>query len=137
MAATCGSRSLVGVGIAASIEKRAVTLRLPGDQVLVHDTPRMGSKTYAVYILASASGVLYTGVTNNVVARTIQHKQKRIAGFTRTYNVNRLVYFEVFGEITEAIDREKQIKRWTRAKKIRLIESQNPQWLDLSLRWPR
>ena len=95
----------------------------------------MGRKSYAVYILASASGVLYTGVTNNVVGRTIQHRQKRVPGFTRQYNVTRLVYFETFGEVTVAIDREKQIKRWNRTKKIRLIELQNPKWLDLAADW--
>jgi putative endonuclease len=98
---------------------------------------QMGRKIYATYILASASGVLYTGITNNVVTRTMQHKRKLIPGFTQKYNVKKLVYFEVFGEVTDAIDREKQIKHWARAKKIRLIESVNPKWLDLAANWPR
>jgi putative endonuclease len=67
----------------------------------------------------------------------MQHKRKLVPGFTTQYNVNKLVYFEMFGEVSEAIEREKQIKRWTRAKKIYLIESMNPKWLDLAANWPR
>jgi putative endonuclease len=96
----------------------------------------MGRKMYAVYIRASASGVLSTGITNNVVGRVMQHKRKLISGFTAKYKVNKLVYFEVFGEVSDAIEREKQIKRWARSKKIRLIESINPKWLDLAAYWP-
>jgi putative endonuclease len=84
-----------------------------------------------VYILASKSGVLYTGVTNRVDRRFIEHLMKTAPGFTRKYNVTRLVYFERFGDIRAAIAREKQIKGWIRAKKIALIESTNPTWRDL------
>jgi putative endonuclease len=92
-------------------------------------------KNYYVYILASASGVLYTGVTNDIQARTLQHKQKAVEGFSRRYNVTRLVYFEIFGDIRLAIAREKQIKSWRRSKRVALINSQNPRWADLSADW--
>ncbi len=75
--------------------------------------------------------VLYTGVTNNVLIRTGQHKVKLIKGFTSKYNVNKLVYFEEFTYVRDAISTEKKIKGWTRAKKMRLIESMNSQWKDL------
>jgi putative endonuclease len=92
-------------------------------------------KTYYVYILASASRTLYTGITNNLERRVWQHRMKVHEGFTARYNVNRLVYFEVFNDVRVAISREKQIKGWTRAKKIALIESVNRDWMDLSDGW--
>ena len=76
--------------------------------------------------------MLYTGVTNHLERRTADHKQKLVPGFTRDYNVTRLVYFEAFGDVRAAIAREKQIKGWRRGKKITLIEKMNPQWRDLS-----
>ena len=85
-----------------------------------------------VYILASKSGVLYTGVTSNLSARAGQHKQHCVPGFTSRYNVNRLVWFEPHGNMFSAIAREKEIKNWTRKKKIALIQEKNPQWLDLA-----
>jgi putative endonuclease len=88
-------------------------------------------KTFHVYMLAGRSGVLYTGVTNNLVRRVSDHKQKRIPGFTQKYNVTSLVWFEAHGRATSAIAREKQIKGWGRAKKVALIEAVNPQWKDL------
>ena len=92
-------------------------------------------KQYYVYIMTSNSGTLYTGMTNDLQRRVYQHKQKLIPGFTFRYNVNRLVYFEVFNEPQQAIAREKQIKGWLRRKKIALIEEQNPTWCDLSEDW--
>ena len=92
-------------------------------------------KQYYVYIMTSNSGTLYTGMTNDLQRRVYQHKQKLIPGFTFRYNVNRLVYFEVFNEPQQAIAREKQIKGWLRRKKIALIEEQNPIWRDLSEDW--
>jgi putative endonuclease len=89
-------------------------------------------KTFHVYMLAGKSGVLYTGVTNNLVRRVWEHKQKLIPGFTQKYNVTNLVWYEVHGRATSAIAREKQIKRWGRAKKVALIEAMNPQSKDLS-----
>ena len=75
-------------------------------------------KTYYVYIMASASRVLYTGVTNNLERRAREHKQKLVPGFSQPYNARELVYFEVFGNIRGAIAREKQIKGWLRKKEV-------------------
>ena len=92
-------------------------------------------KTFYVYIMASASRTLYTGVTNNLERRVLEHRRKLIPGFTARYNINRLVHYEVFGDIRYAIDREKQIKGWLRIKKIALIEATNRDWQDLSEAW--
>jgi putative endonuclease len=89
-------------------------------------------RIYWVYILASRRhGTLYVGVTNSLENRVAQHKAKEIPGFTKTYGVDRLVWFRAFGEVTEAIHFEKQLKRWRREWKINLIESDNPYWHDL------
>jgi putative endonuclease len=90
---------------------------------------------FYVYILASLSGTLYIGVTNSVMRRVGQHKQGEIDSFTKTYGVNRLVYFEEFTDVRAAILREKQLKGWSRAKKVALVESKNPQWVDVSREW--
>ena len=89
---------------------------------------------YYVYILTNKNNtVLYTGVTNDIVRRLYEHKNNLIVGsFTSRYNVHKLVYFEETNDIKEAIEREKQIKSGSRQKKIALIESINPHWLDLS-----
>ncbi len=92
-------------------------------------------KQYYVYMMASKSRVLYTGVTNDLKRRVHTHKNKLAEGFTETYNVSRLVYFETTSSVRTAIAREKQIKTWTRAKRIALIEAVNPQWKDLSEDW--
>ncbi len=92
-------------------------------------------KQYFVYILASPSRTLYTGVTSDLARRVYEHKQKLIPGFTSRYNVGLLVYFETFNTPQEAIAREKQIKGWVRRKKIALIEESNPSWQDLSEAW--
>ena len=81
--------------------------------------------------MTNLSKTLYTGVTNNLARRVYEHKNKLIEGFTKKYNITRLVYFEVFNNIEDAIRREKQIKGWVRKKKIALIESINPEWKDL------
>jgi putative endonuclease len=87
---------------------------------------------YYVYILASSiGGTLYIGVTGDLVRRVYQHKEKLVEGFTNEHDVVRLVYFEQFGEIGAAIQREKRLKKWNRAWKVRLIEQQNPNWDDL------
>lgn len=87
---------------------------------------------YYVYILASKrNGTLYTGVTNNLVKRCYEHKHDMVEGFTKRYQVHLLVYYEVHDDVTEAIRREKQIKKWNRSWKIRLIEEKNPEWRDL------
>jgi len=88
---------------------------------------------YYVYIMTNKSRTLYTGVTNNLERRVLEHKSKSIPGFTCRYNITRLVWYEKFGDIRDAIETEKRIKGWVRAKKIALIESGNPEWKDLSL----
>ncbi|HKQ88263.1 MAG TPA: GIY-YIG nuclease family protein [Candidatus Acidoferrales bacterium] len=92
---------------------------------------RQSFKGGFVYILAGKSGVLYVGVTANLYIRVEQHRQKLIEGFTKKYNITRLVYYEQFADIRHAIAREKQIKGWLRRRKIALIESTNPTWRDL------
>ena len=92
-------------------------------------------RTYYTYILTSKSGTLYTGITNSVFNRVIQHRNKETPGFTSKYDINRLVYYETFSHVLNAIAREKQIKGWTRKKKIALIESMNPKWEDLAKGW--
>lgn len=90
------------------------------------------NKQGCVYILASQKkGTLYVGVTGNLLQRVWQHKQEQVEGFTQKYGVKRLVYYEVADDIVSAITREKQIKKWNRAWKIRLIEEMNPEWEDL------
>jgi putative endonuclease len=92
-------------------------------------------KQYFVYIMASKSKVLYTGVTNHLLRRVYEHKQLAVPGFTQKYRTTRLVYFENTSEINSAIEREKQIKGWLRARKVALIKSFNPKWEDLSVDW--
>ena len=92
-------------------------------------------KTYYVYMMTNKTRTIYTGVTNNLERRVVEHKCKLIPGFTSRYNLTRLVYFEVFGDIRAAIQREKQIKGWLRAKKVALIIAGNPAWRDLSEGW--
>ena len=85
-----------------------------------------------VYILASRrNGTLYIGVTNDLVRRLFEHRSGRVAGFTARYGVKRLVYFESHPDVEAAIRREKSLKRWRRAWKIRLVEQGNPDWHDL------
>jgi putative endonuclease len=92
----------------------------------------MEARSYYVYILASKiGGTLYIGVTNDIVRRVGEHKLKLAEGFTKRYDVTRLVYFEVFDQIEPAIQREKRLKKWPRAWKISLIEKDNPDWNDL------
>lgn len=87
---------------------------------------------YFVYLLASdRNGTLYVGVTNDLVRRVYEHKNKILRGFTSQYGVDRLVWFETYDDPTNAIAREKDIKKWHRAWKLRLIEQPNPQWVDL------
>jgi|SRR5208282_584160 len=92
-------------------------------------------KTYYLYMMTNKTRTIYTGVTNNLERRVVEHKCKLIPGFTSQYNLTRLVYFEVFGDIRAAIQREKQIKGWLRAKKVALIIAGNPAWRDLSEGW--
>jgi putative endonuclease len=92
-------------------------------------------KRYYVYIMASRSLTLYTGVTGDIYHRVLQHKAGEIEGFTKKYQINRLVYYETFKYVNNAIAREKQIKAWTRSKRLALIKTMNPTWQDLAEGW--
>lgn len=92
---------------------------------------------YWTYIVASATGTVYVGMTNDLFVRTRQHKAGEIEGFSKTYHCNRLVYYETYQSVFRAIAREKQLKGWRRSKKIKLIESKNPRWADLAESWGR
>jgi putative endonuclease len=92
----------------------------------------MGNRQYAIYIMTNSHHtVLYTGVTNNLQRRVMEHKNKNGSSFARKYNVDRLVYYEVGNNTNQAIFREKQIKAGSRQKKINLIDAFNPEWKDL------
>jgi len=92
--------------------------------------------TYYVYLLTNWNNkVMYLGVTNNLERRLYEHKNKLVKGFTEKYNVNKLVYFEETQDVTAAIAREKEIKKWRREKKNQLVNRMNPNWKDLSSRW--
>ena len=110
---------------------------LLGDNCDLLMTESTGMAVYHAYILASASGVLYTGVTNNLERRVSEHKQQLCSSFTKKYEVFRLVYSEPFGDAQNAINREKQIKRWRREKKLALIRGINPKFRDLTEDFPR
>ena len=92
-------------------------------------------RCYYVYILASDSRVLYTGVTNDLQRRVYRHKTGMLPGFTKRYSVTRLVYFEMTTDVRSALEREKQLKAWRRSKKVELIEAENPLWSDLTQEW--
>ncbi len=87
---------------------------------------------FYIYIMASPSGTLYIGFTNNLPRRVMEHKQGKIAGFTKKYSCNKLVYYEHFEDVYAAISREKEIKKWRREKKQNLIKTINPHWKNLS-----
>jgi putative endonuclease len=91
----------------------------------------VSSRIYHVYIMASASRRLYIGVTGNLARRVHQHRSGQFEGFSKKYQMKRLVYVEPTSEVQAAIRREKQIKGWLRARKIELIQSMNPEWRDL------
>jgi putative endonuclease len=92
----------------------------------------MQTTSFYVYILSSKrNGTLYIGVTNNLVRRVYEHKNDLVEGFTNSNRIHRLVYFEEFADIREAILREKQLKKWNRSWKLRIIEEKNPEWKDL------
>lgn len=90
---------------------------------------------FYVYIMASISGVLYTGLTNDVVRRVLEHKQDKITGFSKKYKCHKLVYYEKFQYVNNAIKREKQLKRCNRVKKEFLINKNNSNWNDLAIGW--
>ncbi len=93
----------------------------------------MQQRFYYVYILSSQrQGTLYIGVTNNLARRVDRHKNNLVAGFTSRHGVDKLMYYETYGDVRDAIEREKQLKGWSRKKKIALLEKENAQWRDLS-----
>jgi len=95
----------------------------------------MPEHKYWTYIVASSSGTLYIGMTNDLYVRVAQHKSGEIEGFSSKYGCHRIVYWESFDEVVQAINREKQLKGWRRSKKIALIEWMNPRWEDLAEKW--
>ena len=95
----------------------------------------MKDHEYFVYIVCSRSGTLYIGMTNSIYRRALEHKHGEIEGFASKYQCDRLIYYESFEDVHKAIGREKQLKGWSRAKKIALIESKNPRWEDFAERW--
>jgi putative endonuclease len=94
-----------------------------------------GEKRYYVYIMASLSRRIYTGSPTTSFRRVLQHKSGKIEGFTQHYRIQRLVHYETFHYVTNASDREKQIKGWDRARRVALIERDNPAWDDLAADW--
>ncbi|HPN96175.1 MAG TPA: GIY-YIG nuclease family protein [Candidatus Moranbacteria bacterium] len=88
-------------------------------------------KQPCIYIMTNYSKTLYIGVTSNIRRRVWEHKEKLIEGFTKKYNIDKLVYYELIEDMPTAIKREKELKGWSRKKKIDLIEKENPEWLDL------
>src|SRR5436190_12726281 len=91
--------------------------------------------TYYVYIMTNHSRTLYIGVTNDLERRVLEHRLGKVPGFTSRYRITQVVYYEKFAQVVDAIAREKQLKGWTRAKKIALIETDNPHWDDLARDW--
>jgi len=91
------------------------------------------TNNYYVYILTNKSNTLYIGITNDLIRRLYEHKNKLIAGFTKKYNIDRLIYYEVFDSPETAIQREKEIKSWTRKKKLELIKKINPNFEELEI----
>jgi len=92
-------------------------------------------KTYYVYIMTNHSGTLYTDITDDLQQRVEDHKHDLVPGFASKYKVTKLVYYKEGNDANAALARKKQIKGWSRAKKVELIESKNPEWKDLSLGW--
>jgi len=92
-------------------------------------------REYFVYILTSKTRRLYVGVTNDLERRVWEHRTKAVEGFTRRYNIDRLVWYASTNHVVDAIAREKEIKAWRREKKVRLIEAENPGWADLARDW--
>ena len=95
----------------------------------------MDEKSFYVYIMASESKVIYTGMTNNLFRRVYEHKMKLFKGFSKKYNTYKLVWYDETDDVTAAIEFEKQIKGWLRKKNVALIEEENPNWHDLAEEW--
>ena len=91
----------------------------------------MKKQGYTYILCSKRNGTLYIGVTSNLIKRVWEHKNKLADGFTKKYNIDKLCYYEIFDDITSAIEREKQLKKYSRQKKLDLIETKNPDWFDL------
>ncbi len=134
--------------ISASVTAQAATIRnmppchferavgesrnLASQRSLLYNYNMSGTKIYYVYIMTNQSRTLYVGITNNIRKRVWQHRTGLVEGFTNRYKIDTLVYVESLNDAISAIEREKQIKRWRRDKKLRLIAQSNPDWLDIS-----
>ena len=90
---------------------------------------------YYIYMMTNRAGTLYTGVTNDLEHRVYEHIHGAVPGFTSRYSLNRLIYYEETSDVGDAISREKQIKGWLRRKKVELVDSMNPLWVDLAEAW--
>ncbi len=104
---------------------------LASQGILSYNVRMSGSKTYYVYIMSNQSRTLYVGLTNNIRKRVWEHKTGLVDGFTHRYKIDTLVYVESLGDALSGIAREKQVKRWRRDKKLRLLAHANPDWRDL------
>ena len=116
-------------------DSRIVILSAAKNQREAMSTTTGDEKNYFVYVMSNRTHTLYAGVTNDLVRRVFEHKNKLFEGFTARYSLDRLVYFEQTTDVGAAIAREKQLKGWLRSKKVALIESKNPRWQDLSRSW--
>ncbi len=117
-------------------EKQVPRAEGPRDDISEEfEMKNQGEWRFWVYIMASRSRVIYIGMTGNLEKRIWEHKNDLIEGFTQKYRCHRLVHFESFGDVRNAIAREKEIKGWRRSKKVALIEEHNPTWDDLSAEW--
>ena len=99
--------------------------------------PLLSDKRYFVYIMSNRSRTIYTGVTNSLRRRVAEHKSGLVDGFTQRYKIHRLVYYESYVDVRNAINREKEIKGWDRRRRVALIEAENPTWEDLAADWDK
>lgn len=106
-------------------------LEVPRDRLMDSSSDR----TYWVFMMTNRSGTLYIGMTNNLMRRIQEHRLGRAAGFTAKYKITRLIHAEGFSEVRDAVAREKQLKGWSRARKLALIAASNPDWRDLGNDW--
>ena len=127
------SRAVLREGSGRDRDIRHSTAKDIPAEIPYHLTPI--GRAYYVYILSNQSKTLYIGVTNDLERRVREHKGKSIKGFTRQYNVTQLVQYDEFPTPSQAIEREKKLKGWSRAKKIALVESNNPRWEDWAADW--
>ena len=118
------------IGLSGELLSRVVVIPSAARNLLLR-----AERKFYIYILASKSRVIYVGFTGDLHSRVLQHKREEIDGFTKRYHVNRLVYFENFKYVNNAIARETRVKAWSRAKKVALIERVNPTWEDFAADW--